>query len=97
MAEEPGSEERRGLLLTGRVQGVGFRWFTARLAGGLGLRGAVRNRSDGSVEVHAEGPAGVLDRFEERLREGPPGARVEGVRRIRSSLPVPEGEFTIRR
>lgn len=89
--------ERRGLRITGRVQGVGFRWFTRRTAGELGVRGSVRNRPDGSVEVHAEGPAEVLARFEERLRRGPRGARVDGVGRVESSMPVPEADFVIRR
>lgn len=95
--ERSDSTERRGLRITGRVQGVGFRWFTRRTAGELDVRGAVRNRSDGSVEVHAEGPGDILDRFEERLRQGPRGARVDGLRRAESSLPIPEAGFVIRR
>jgi acylphosphatase len=72
--------ERRAYVVTGRVQGVGFRWWTRHLASGLGLRGTVRNARDGSVQIEAEGPAGALSEFEARLREGPPGARVVQVR-----------------
>ena len=61
----------------GRVQGVGFRYFTEGVARSLGLVGWVRNRPDGSVEVYAEGPADRLDALHLRLREGPPLARVD--------------------
>lgn len=90
-----GSVERRGLRITGRVQGVGFRWFTRTSARGLEVRGAVRNRADGSVEVHAQGSEAALDRLEEALREGPPSARVRAVERVASSLPVPDDDFII--
>lgn len=72
--------ERLIALVIGRVQGVGFRWWAQRQAEQLGLTGWVRNRDDErSVEVLAEGAAGQLDAFEQRLREGPHGARVERV------------------
>ena len=73
--------ERRSYRLTGRVQGVGFRWWTRNTASDLGLAGTVRNVRDGSVEIHVQGPAESLDRFEVRLRQGPPPARVEGLKR----------------
>jgi acylphosphatase len=63
----------------GRVQGVGFRYFVMREARALGLSGWVRNQDDGSVEVEAEGRRDPLDALVERLRRGPPGARVAGV------------------
>ena len=65
--------------LTGRVQGVGFRWFTRRAAQELGLKGRVRNLPDGRVEVEAAGDSERLDAFRERLRQGPPGSRVAGL------------------
>lgn len=71
--------ERRAYRVTGRVQGVGFRWWTRRTAERLGLRGTVRNARDGSVEIHAEGSGEALEEFRQRLEAGPPGARVEGV------------------
>lgn len=73
--------DRRAYRLEGRVQGVGFRWWTRREARELGLRGTVRNARDGAVEVEVEGDPDALDRFESRLREGPPAARVHALRR----------------
>jgi len=66
-------------VVRGRVQGVGFRYFVMREARALGLSGWVRNQHDGSVEVEAEGRRDPLDALVERLRRGPPGARVAGV------------------
>ncbi|MFW5947016.1 MAG: acylphosphatase [Gemmatimonadota bacterium] len=70
--------ERRAYRITGTVQGVGFRWWTRKTASALNIRGFVRNARDGSVEVEAEGSEADLDAFEERLRQGPAGARVRG-------------------
>ena len=76
----------------GRVQGVGFRWFTRREAQELGLTGRVRNLADGRVEVEVAGPRERLDAFRERLRQGPPGARVTGLEEIElSSIPAWDG------
>ena len=63
----------------GRVQGVGFRYFTERSARGLGLVGWVRNRPDGDVEALFEGPEELVREAIETCRQGPPGARVETV------------------
>ncbi len=65
--------------LTGRVQGVGFRYFTYRSAQRLGVKGWVRNRDDGDVEVHAEAESPILKEFEGHLRSGPFFARVLGL------------------
>lgn len=83
--------ERRAcrLVLSGRVQGVGFRWFTRKAAQELGVAGRVRNLPDGRVEVEAAGEPGSLDAFRERLREGPSGSRVTGLEELEIS-PVPE-------
>jgi acylphosphatase len=69
----------RRFLVTGRVQGVGFRWFVVRQAESLGLSGWTRNRRDGRVEVVAQGDASALDALAAALAEGPPAARVDGV------------------
>lgn len=82
--------ERLEAVVRGRVQGVGFRWFVVRRAAELGLTGWVANRSDGSVQVVAEGPAGVLVSLVEQLRQGPSGASVSAVDQHR--LP-PTGGF----
>jgi acylphosphatase len=66
-------------LVSGAVQGVGFRWSARDEAASLGLFGWVRNTEDGRVEVVAEGRPESLERFSRWLREGPPGARVEMV------------------
>lgn len=70
---------RRQVIVAGRVQGVGFRWFTKETADELGLNGWVRNRMDGTVEAEAEGTEAALDEFVERLRTGNPAARVSGI------------------
>ena len=63
--------------ISGRVQGVGFRWHSQWQAERLGLRGWVRNLSDGDVELWAEGDEQALDALERWLAHGPPAARVE--------------------
>jgi acylphosphatase len=83
----PEGGERRRYEVTGRVQGVGFRWWAAREARALGLRGTVRNRADGAVELEAAGPSDALSRLRDRLEAGPRGARVERV----SELPAGAG------
>ena len=65
--------------IRGIVQGVGFRYAARQEARRLGLYGWVRNDTDGSVEVVAEGPPGALNAFEAWLRRGPPGAVVQEV------------------
>ncbi|KGN31855.1 acylphosphatase [Knoellia sinensis KCTC 19936] len=59
------------LNVRGRVQGVGFRWWTRARALELGLVGHARNTSDGRVEVVAQGPRGAVDRFVALLSEQP--------------------------
>ena len=66
----------RRLVIEGRVQGVGFRWYVLSRAQPLGVRGWVRNLPDGRVEVVAMATAGTVARLEGIVREGPPGARV---------------------
>lgn len=68
--------------VSGRVQGVGFRWFVMREATRLDLAGYVRNLPDGSVEVVAEGTAAALASLESSLRHGPPAARVQNVDKL---------------
>lgn len=63
-------------VVSGRVQGVGFRAYAAERARELGLRGHVRNREDGAVETLAAGPAGSVEAYLAALRSGPPGAVV---------------------
>jgi acylphosphatase len=74
------SDERLTARITGRVQGVGFRWWVRRRAEGLGLTGWVMNAPDErSVELVAEGPPDALDELERLVRHGPSGAVVDAV------------------
>ena len=63
--------------ITGRVQGVGYRYFALIEAHALGVAGYAKNLPDGSVEVVAEGSEEAVQSFEGRLREGPAFSRVE--------------------
>jgi acylphosphatase len=66
----------RRWVVSGRVQGVGFRWFVLNNAQALGIRGWVANTADGSVEVVGVALSATLDAFGELLAKGPPAARV---------------------
>ena len=63
--------DRAVFVVTGCVQGVGFRWYVLQAARALGLTGEVRNRADGAVVVEAEGAREALERLLETAREGP--------------------------
>ncbi|MHB0947679.1 MAG: acylphosphatase [Gemmatimonadaceae bacterium] len=65
------------LMVRGRVQGVGFRWFVREEARRLGLAGRVSNRPDGAVELAASGPATALADLRLTVAGGPPSARVD--------------------
>jgi acylphosphatase len=67
------------LRVSGRVQGVGFRWFAEREAVKRNIRGYVRNLEDGTVEILAQAEATDLEEFQERIRRGPAHARVTSV------------------
>ncbi len=77
--------EARKYIVTGRVQGVGFRWFVRRHAHTLGINGWVRNNRDGSVEIWAEALKVKLEQFESLLRKGPPGAVVRSVEGVNAA------------
>lgn len=70
---------RKRVIVTGMVQGVGFRWSTGQEAARIGVAGFVRNRADGTVEAEVEGPADTVAAMIDWLRRGPPGADVLGV------------------
>jgi acylphosphatase len=81
---------RRGLhlVINGRVQGVGFRWFTRQAARALNLTGRVRNLPDGRVDVRVVGDPDALAQFLDRMREGPPASRVTEIEETELT-PVP--------
>jgi acylphosphatase len=82
--------------ITGRVQGVGFRWWVRRQATALELSGWVMNGDDErSVELVAEGPTASLDELERFLHEGPSGSRVEAVTARRGPASGEFDEFAI--
>jgi acylphosphatase len=83
------------LVIRGRVQGVGFRYFALRRARDLRVSGQVWNRPDGSVEIQAEGEPDALDGFVDAVRRGPSGARVERVEETRSEGPARHRDFVI--
>lgn len=79
VTREQGATRRVRIRVTGRVQGVGFR-YSARMVGeSLGLDVTPRNLGDGSVQIDASGPASAIDQFIEWTKDGPPAARVDTV------------------
>ena len=89
------SEASSRFRVTGRVQGVGFRWYTEKLANEIGVRGWVRNCSDGSVEAVASGTEAQLEEFERVLRRGPSGSRVRNLERTEEAERSVDNRFSI--
>lgn len=81
--------------VTGRVQGVGFRYYTVNQARRLGVRGWVRNDPDGGVTVVCEGPRTAVDAFHNWLKRGPPSARVDRVDARESEYRAQFNSFSI--
>jgi acylphosphatase len=86
----------RRFVISGHVQGVGFRWFTQDTAGREGATGWVRNLPDGRVEALLEGEDEAVVRVERALRSGPRGARVDDVA-VHDEEPGGYRRFTIER
>jgi acylphosphatase len=91
--EHNGAVIRRRAIVSGDVQGVGFRWGAREAAQRIGVTGWARNRLDGTVEAEVEGEPEKVDRMLDWLRAGPPGAAVSSV--AVSELP-PEGSDAFR-
>jgi len=79
------------ILVSGRVQGVGFRAFAARIATRLDLVGGVRNLDDGRVELDVEGKRTVIEVLVHELKTGPPAARVT---KIETEWSVATGRYS---
>jgi acylphosphatase len=82
------------VVVEGRVQGVFYRDSCRREAQRLGVRGWVRNRSNGSVEVVAEGERSKVDELVTWCRQGPPQARVTGIS-VTDEVPAAERSFRV--
>ena len=83
------STSQKGYRVTGRVQGVGFRWWTHTKGNELGIRGTVKNLPDGAVEVHAAGIPTELEALRRHLEAGPWSAVVQSVEEIPSLSRLP--------
>ena len=83
-------EYRQRLVVSGMVQGVGFRFFTCRVAAKYPLVGYVRNLPDGDVEVVAEGKKEVVRSFLDEVARGPSYSRVIGVKTF---IEQPTGQY----
>lgn len=91
MAQGTAGQIARHVMITGRVQGVGYRQWAAFEAGRAGLSGFVRNRVDGSVEALFAGSEGQVAAMIERCWRGPPAARVENVVEAAADVPSDPG------
>jgi acylphosphatase len=81
--------KRLAITVTGRVQGVGFRFFTEDVANNFELSGWVRNNPDRTVECEVQGEEAVLEEFCRELKKGPPLSKVKNI--LTSEVPVVEG------
>lgn len=88
--------QTRRLTISGRVQGVGFRYAMQDEAERRGVRGWVRNRRDGTVEALVHGPPDAVDALIAWARRGPPGAHVVDVRTAQAVLEEPASSFELR-
>ncbi len=91
VARGAGDRVTMALAITGRVQGVGYRWWFEGQARRYGLDGWVRNRRDGSVEALVSGPRAAVQAVIRRAHDGPPAARVEAVRSSQAEAPEAPG------
>ena len=80
----------RRFYVSGRVQGVGYRYYTQEVAQREGVTGYVRNLADGRVEAHVEGDLEAVTRVERAIRSGPAGARVD---HVDTDVLTPAGAF----
>ena len=93
--EKPRELSRMQAIVTGRVQGVGYRAWVHRIASGLGLTGYVKNRLDGAVEAEAQGDPEAVERFFHVLNIGPAAAHIKEVRAAPIPIVPNENDFQI--
>ena len=87
---------RKRLVVEGRVQGVGYRWFAVEAAQSCRVTGWVRNNADGTVEAEAQGPDAAVAAFVSALRRGPSLSRVDAVRERALAVRADETDFEVR-
>ncbi len=85
----------RRYVISGTVQGVGFRFFAERSAARIGVTGWARNLADGNVEIHANGTQDQLNQLEGQLRYGPPRAQVRSFEATEAAVTT-TGTFLVR-
>ena len=83
-------------VVSGRVQGVGYRYFCEQLANRFNITGWVRNRADGCVELEAQGPQDRLDAFVVKLEEGPILGHITELRKQELKIHSDESSFIIK-
>jgi acylphosphatase len=83
------------VIVSGDVQGVGYRYTMRMVARDAGVAGWVRNRSDGTVEAEVEGAPAQVDEVLAWMAQGPPGARVDAAR-VTDAEPAGERDFSVR-
>lgn len=76
------------VIVRGRVQGVGFRWFVKDAAEAHGVSGWVRNLRDGSVEAELRGEDAAIQTVVDAISDGPAGSRVDNVRTTEEASPI---------
>ena len=89
-------KEARHLIIHGKVQGVGFRFFATRVARRLGLKGWIENQRDGSVEAMVEGESEAIEEWLGELREGPRFAEVVKIDQQRKEFSGRLGDFDVK-
>ncbi|KZV93795.1 Acylphosphatase [Exidia glandulosa HHB12029] len=88
--------QRISFIVTGKVQGVGFRMFTKSRANELGLTGFVENAAHGGVEGEAQGPSDKIQTLIDALQQGPRGSRVDKLEQNDRDLHEGERSFVVR-
>ncbi len=83
-------------IVSGRVQGVGFRWFVRIAAQERRVTGGVRNLEDGRVEIQVSGESDRIAALLSAVRQGPPGARVDSVENLAADPDSALGGFEVR-
>lgn len=84
------------MIVGGRVQGVGFRYFARDIAGEMNLTGYIRNTVDGHVEIEVQGDSEQVEKFVEKIRIGPQLSRVTSYKTNDMNIVEHESEFIVR-